>query len=90
MSAGPIRIMAFHTEPDREGTPRQLHRIQNRHHLHQSVTRFLREHVPHRESKREVSAPTLWTVLRSDAAGVASIHADNGRLDGLPTEESIR
>jgi putative transposase len=50
----------------------------------------LQEHVPLRDYKRKVSAPTLWAVLLVAAAGITSIHATCGRLDGLPAEETIR
>jgi putative transposase len=50
----------------------------------------LQEHVPLRDYKRKVSAPTLWAVLLVAAAEITSIHATCGRLDGLPAEETIR
>jgi putative transposase len=50
----------------------------------------LQEHIPLRDYKRKVSAPTLWAVLLVAAAGITSIHATCGRLDGLPAEETIR
>jgi hypothetical protein len=69
---------------------RPHHRILNRHQVHRSATRHLQEHVPLRDYKRKVSAPTLWAVLLVAAAGVTSIHATCGRLDGLASEETIR
>ena len=69
---------------------RPHHRTLNRHHVHRSATRYLQEHVPLRDYKRKVSAPTLWAVLLIAAAEVTSIHATCGRLDGLASEETIR
>jgi Transposase DDE domain len=69
---------------------RPHHRILNGHQVHRSATRHLREHIPFRDYKRKVSAPTLWAVLLVAAAEVTSIHATCGRLDGLPSEETIR
>jgi Transposase DDE domain len=69
---------------------RAHHRTLNRHHVHRSATKHLQEHVPLREFKRKVSAPTLWAVLMIAAAGVTSIHAACGQLDGLASEETIR
>jgi putative transposase len=69
---------------------RPPHRILNRHHVHQSATRHLQEHLALRDYKRKVNVPTLWAVLLVAAAGVTSIHATCGRLDGLPAEETIR
>ncbi len=69
---------------------RPHHRTLNRHQVHRSATRHLQQHVPLRDSKRKVSAPTLWAVLIIAAAGVTSIHAACGRLDGLPSEETLR
>jgi hypothetical protein len=66
------------------------HRTLNRYQVHRSVTRHLQAHVPLCDYKRTVSAPTLWTVLLVAAAAVTSIHAACGRLDGLPSEETIR
>jgi Transposase DDE domain len=66
------------------------HRILNRHQVHRSATRHLQEHIPLRDYKRKVSVRTLWAVLLVAAAGVTSIHATCGLLDGLPTEETIR
>jgi putative transposase len=62
----------------------------NRHQVHRSATRHLQKHVPLRDYKRKVSAPTLWAVLLVAAAGATSIHATCGHLDGLPSEETIR
>jgi DDE family transposase len=69
---------------------RPHHRTLNRHQVHRTATRHLRQHVPLRDSPRKVSAPTLWAVLMIAAAGVTSIHATCGWLDGLPSEETIR
>jgi Transposase DDE domain len=69
---------------------RPPHRILNRHQVHRSATRHLQEHIPLRDYKRKVSVRTLWAVLLVAAAGVTSIHATCGLLDGLPTEETIR
>ncbi len=69
---------------------RPHHRTLNRHQVHRSATRHLQEHVPLRDYKRKVSAPTLWAVLLVAAADVTSIHAACSRLDGLPSEETIR
>jgi DDE family transposase len=69
---------------------RPHHRTLNRHQVHRTATRHLRQHVPLRDSQRKVSAPTLWAVLMIAAAGVTSIHATCGWLDGLPSEETIR
>ena len=54
---------------------RPHHRTLNRHQVHRSATRHLQEHVPLRDYKRKVSAPTLWAVLLLAAADVTSIHA---------------
>ena len=69
---------------------RPPHRILNRHQVHRSATRHLQQYVPLRDSKLKVSAQTLWAVLLVAAAGVTSIHATCGSLDGLPSEETIR
>jgi putative transposase len=69
---------------------RPHHRTLNRHQVHRCATRYLQEHVPLRDYKRKVSAQTLWAVLLVVAADVTSIHAACGRLDGLPSEETIR
>ena len=69
---------------------RPRHRTLNRYQAHRSATRHLQGHVPLRDSKRKVTASTLWAVLLTAAAGVTSIHAACGRLDGLPSEETIR
>jgi Transposase DDE domain len=69
---------------------RRPHRILNRHQVHRSASRHLQEHVPLRDYKRKVSVRTLWAVLLVAAAGVSSIHASCGLLDGLPSEETIR
>ena len=65
---------------------RRHHRTLNRQRVHRSATRHLQEHVPLRDSKRKVSAQTLWAVLLFAAAGVTSIHAASGRLAGLASE----
>jgi hypothetical protein len=69
---------------------RPPHRTLNRHQVHRSTTGHLQRHVPLRGYKRKVSAPTLWAVLLVAAADVTSIHAACTRLDGLPSEETIR
>ena len=69
---------------------RPHHRTLNRYQVHRSATRHLQQHVPRRDSKRKVSAPTLWAVLLVAAADVTSIHAACARLDGLASEETIR
>src|SRR5947209_7109355 len=69
---------------------RPHHRTLNRQQVHRSATRHLQTHVPLCDYKRKVTAPTLWAVLLAAAAGVTSIHAACGRLDGLPSEETIR
>jgi Transposase DDE domain len=69
---------------------RPHHRTLNRHQVHRSATRHLQQHVPLRDYKRKVSAPTLWAVLLVAAADLTSIHAACTRLDGLASEETIR
>ena len=69
---------------------RPHHRTLNRYQVHRSATRHLQQHVPLRDYKRKVSAPTLWAVLLVAAADVTSIHAACARLDGLASEETIR
>jgi Transposase DDE domain len=69
---------------------RPHHRTLDRHQVHRSATRHLQQHVPLRDYKRKVSAPTLWAVLLVAAAGLTSIHAACTRLDGLASEETIR
>ena len=69
---------------------RPPHRTLNRHQVHRSVTNHLQQHVPLCDYKRKVSAPTLWAVLLTAAAGVTSIHATCGRLESLPAEETLR
>jgi putative transposase len=69
---------------------RPHHHTLNRRQVHRSATQYLQQHVPLRDSKRKVSAPTLWAVLLTAAAGVTSIHATCGHLDDLPAEETIR
>src|SRR4051794_20104660 len=65
------------------------HRTLDRHRVHRSATRHLQQHVPLRDYKRKVSAPTLWAVLLV-AADVTSIHAARARRDGIASEETIR
>ncbi len=69
---------------------RPHHRTLNRHQVHRSATSHLQQHVPLRDSKRKVTAPTLWAVLLVAAADVTSIHAACARLDGLASEGTIR
>ncbi len=69
---------------------RPPYRTLNRQQVHRSATRHLQAHVPLRDYKRKVSAPTLWAVLLVAAAGVTSIHAACGHLDDLASEETIR
>ena len=69
---------------------RPPHHTLNRRQVHRSATRHLQQHVPLRDYKRKVTAPTLWAVLLTAAAGVTSIHAVCQRLEGLPAEETIR
>ena len=69
---------------------RPNHRTLDRHQVHRSATRFLQQHLPLRDYKRKVSAPTLWAVLLVAAAEVTSIHAACTRLDDLASEETIR
>jgi putative transposase len=78
------------TKPNPEEAMRPPHRTLNRRQVHRSATRHLQEHIPLRDYKRTVTAPTLWAVLLIAAAGVTSIHAACARLDGLPSEESLR
>lgn len=69
---------------------RPHHRTLDRHQVHRCATRYLQQHVPLRDYKRKVTVPTLWAVLLVAATEVTSIHAACGRLDGLPSEETIR
>src|SRR5262245_10826801 len=69
---------------------RPPHRTLSRHQVHRSATVHLQQHVPLRDYKRKVSTQTLWAVLLVAAAEATSIHAVCGRLDGLPSEETIR
>ena len=69
---------------------RPHHRTLRRHQVHRSATRHLQQRVPLRDSKRKVTAPTLWAVLLIAAADVTSLHAACARLDGLPSEEALR
>ncbi|MBX6312701.1 MAG: peptide synthetase [Isosphaeraceae bacterium] len=69
---------------------RPHYRILNRRQVHRSATDHLQQHVPLRDYKRKVSAPTLWAILIIAAADVTSIHAACTRLDGLASEETIR
>ena len=50
----------------------------------------LQRHVPLRDYKRKATTSTLWAVLLAAAAEATSIHAAGSRLDGLPSEETIR
>jgi Transposase DDE domain len=78
------------TKPTREGALRPRHHTLNRRQVHRSATDHLQRHVPLRDSKRKVTVSTLWAVLLTAAAGVTSIHAVCGRLEGAPAEETIR
>jgi Transposase DDE domain len=69
---------------------RPHHRTLNRQQVHRSATQHLQRHVPLRDYKRKVSAPTLWAALLIAAAEVTSVHAACSRLDGLASEETIR
>ncbi len=69
---------------------RPPHRTLNRYQVHRSATRHLQRHVPLRDYKRKVTAPTLRAVLLIAAAEVTSLHAACTRLDGLASEEAIR
>ncbi len=69
---------------------RPYHRTLNRHQVHRSATNHLRQYVPLGDYKRKITAQTLWAVLLVAAADVTSLHAACGRLDGLPSEETIR
>ncbi len=69
---------------------RPHHRTLNRHQVHRSATNHLQQHVPLCDSKRKVSASTLWAALLVAAAEATSIHAARARLDGLASEETIR
>jgi putative transposase len=69
---------------------RPHHHTLNRHQVHRSATRYLQQHVPLHDYKRKVTAPTLWAVLLTAAAAATSIHAACRRLDGLPSQETIR
>jgi hypothetical protein len=69
---------------------RPHHHTLNRRQVHRSATDHLQQHVPLCDYKRKVTAPTLWAVLLVAAADVTSIHAACSRLDGLPSEETLR
>jgi hypothetical protein len=69
---------------------RPPHHTLNRRQVHRSATTHLQGHVPLRDYKRKVTAPTLWAVLLTAAAATSSIHAACQRLAGLPAEETIR
>jgi hypothetical protein len=69
---------------------RPPHHTLNRRQVHRSATTHLQGHVPLRDYKRKVTAPTLWAVLLTTAAATSSIHAACQRLAGLPAEETIR
>lgn len=62
----------------------------NRWRVYRGTATFLQEYVPLRDSKREVTASTLRTVLSAAAAEVTSIHAACVRLGGFPGEETVR
>src|SRR5512144_1514889 len=90
MGARPPGSWLLHTKLIPEGAMRPTHRTLHRHQVHRSATSHLQRHVPLRDSKRQVTAPTLWAVLLIAAADVTSIHAAGARLDGLASEETIR
>lgn len=69
---------------------RPHHHTLSRRRVHRSATDHLQQHVPLRDYKRKLTAPTLWAVLLVAAAEVTSIPAACARLDGLPSEETIR
>src|SRR5262245_39237409 len=69
---------------------RPHHPALTRHQVHRAAAAHLQRHVPLRDSKRTVTAPTLWAVLLVAAAEVTSIHAACSRLGGLPSEEALR
>jgi putative transposase len=69
---------------------RPHHHTLGRRQVHRSATEHLQQHVPLRDSKPKVTAPTLWAVLLVAAAEATSIHAACSRLDGLPSEETLR
>jgi Transposase DDE domain len=69
---------------------RPHHHILTTHQVHRSATKHLQAHVPLRDYQRKVTAQTLWAVLVIAAAGVTSVHAACGRLERLPSEETVR
>jgi putative transposase len=69
---------------------RPPHHTLNRRQVHRSATGHLQRHIPLRDYKRKVTAPTLWAVLLVAAADATSLHAACARLDGLPSEETLR
>jgi putative transposase len=69
---------------------RPHHRTLNRHQVHRSASRYLRDHLPLRDPKRSVTLTTLWAVLLVTAAEVSSLHDTCQWLDGLPAEETVR
>ena len=69
---------------------RPPHRTLNRKQVQRSATGHLQRHVPLRPYERKVTPQALWAVLLVAAAGVTSVHAACGRLDGLASEEPIR
>jgi hypothetical protein len=78
------------TEPIPEGAIRPPRRTLNRYQVHRSATDHLQEDFPLCDTKRKVTATTLWAVLLVVAAEATSIHAACARLDGLAREEAIR
>ena len=60
---------------------RAHHRTVNRHQVHRSATRHLQKHVPLRDYKRKVTAPTLWAV-EPRAGGV-----DRGGIGGSDQQD---
>src|SRR5512143_933834 len=90
MGARSLRIMAFGREADPGGSHAPAPSY-----AEPTTGPSVRHNVPAgarplRDYKRKVTAPTLWAVLLTAAAGVTSIHAACQRLDGLPAEETIR
>jgi hypothetical protein len=69
---------------------RPHHPTLNRQHVHRSATKHLQEHVPLLDSKRKVTASSLWSVLIVVAGAVTSLHAACNRLDRLACEDTIR
>ncbi len=69
---------------------RPPHHTLDRRQVHRCATQLLQEHVALVDYKRTVTASTLWAVLLTAAAALTSIHAACQRLDGLPSEETLR